>query len=80
MRPTGVYLILYPNLLSNALSASRLDHPNDGLIVFVTANIMITRLLEGLFGLKKKPNYRMAQTIDEAIMQIDAAMMKEQST
>ena len=68
------------NVISNALSVSKLKHPNDGLIFFVADNSVIYRFLEIFVRLSKDPNHIIMRTVDAAVMQIEAALLKEPAT
>jgi hypothetical protein len=65
------------NVLSNALSVSKMKHRNDGIIVFVGSSDMTMRMIEGFIRLNRASNHRMSRTVEDAIDQIDAVMAKE---
>ena len=65
------------NVLSNAKSASRLKHRNDGLIVFVSGNESMMRFLNIFLSLTREPNHRSSQSIENAMTQIDAVMYEK---
>jgi hypothetical protein len=67
------------NVLSNAKSASRLKHKNDGLIVFVAGGDAMMRFLSIFLSLTREPNHRSSQSVEDALAQVDAVMYEGKS-
>ncbi len=66
------------NVISNALSLSKLKHINDGLIYFVINEGLKARFIEVFLSMTRDPNHRITRTVEEAITQIDTALEQEQ--